>query len=160
MTSFTNVQSTVPIASLSPSLPEFSAQSIKGVVTLLWPYSSSTRKCALLLAEEDFRLRKRKGQVRVRFEGPAATSLAGQRLQIGDVLYLALAGCDWIKDEKTKETETPGRSIDYELKYRRKLRLEAYRGGERVANLNIERDASPDPEDQYRITLLDGAASS
>jgi hypothetical protein len=96
----------------------------------------------------------------VRFEGPAAKRLAEERLQIGDLVYLALAGGDLLKDEQTEKTETPGRSVDYELKYRYKLRLEAYRGGKHVASLDIEHDESPVTEDEHSVDLFEGASSS
>lgn len=109
----------VPIAELRPELPGLESKQIKAVVSLLWPYSSSTRQFALLLAEPDFRLRHKKGQTRVRFTRSCAKAIAATGIGIGDTVILALQGAQFV--EKDTEIRTPGRSIDWELSFSQTL---------------------------------------
>lgn len=113
---------TIPIAQLAPTIPTPDAKAVAAIVTLIWPYSSSTKTCAVLLAEYDFRLRRRKGQVRVQFTGPSATAVAESGIGIGDEVTLGLAGAKWLAD--AGDIKTPGRSVDWELLYDYKLVLE------------------------------------
>lgn len=109
----------IPIAQLAPQLSSVESKHIKAVVTLLWPYSSSTRQCALLLAEPDFRLRRRKGQVRVRFSGPSARALAATGIGIGDEVILGLTGAQFL--EEVGDVRTPGKSVDWELAFAQRM---------------------------------------
>ena len=68
---------------------------IQAVVTLLWPYGSSSRQCALLLADPDFRQRNERGQIRIQFESASAEAVAKCRLGIGDTVVLSLEGGKW-----------------------------------------------------------------
>lgn len=112
---------TIPITSLRPETAPPADKWVQGIVSLSWPYSSSTRQCALLLADPDFRLRNKKGQVRVRFTGPSAEAIAKTRVGIGDEVYVRLDSAVWAQDSEA--TRTPGRSVDGELVFRRKLSL-------------------------------------
>ncbi|KAK0947749.1 hypothetical protein LTR29_001006 [Friedmanniomyces endolithicus] len=112
---------TVPIQSLTPDTAPPPDASIRGIVTLSWPYSSSTQQCALLLADPDFRLRKQKGQVRTCFTGEAAAAVAQAHLGIGDEVVLRLQGASWI--DAVDATRTPGRSVDGELSFGRHVEL-------------------------------------
>jgi hypothetical protein len=105
----------VPIAGLKPELPDLSSKQFKAVITLIWPFSSSTRQCALLLAEPDFRLRRKKGQVRVRFTGPSGKAIAESGASIGDEVVVGLRDVRFVQQEAG--ISTPGRSIDWELSY-------------------------------------------
>ncbi len=109
----------IPIALLNPSLPTAARSLIKAVVTLIWPYSSSTRSLTVLLAEPDFRLRRSKGQVRVQFLGSSAHHVFKAGIGSGDQVILSLDGVNWAKDESTKQT--PGRGIEWELRFTEKL---------------------------------------
>jgi hypothetical protein len=109
----------IPIAQLTPQLLSLESKQIHGLVTLLWPYSSSTRQCAVLIAEPDFRLRRKKGQVRVRFSGASARAVAESGIGIGDAVTLEFHGSKFILDEAP--VSTPGRSIDWELEFERRL---------------------------------------
>ncbi|KAF2773996.1 hypothetical protein EJ03DRAFT_323343 [Teratosphaeria nubilosa] len=133
---------TIPIQSLSPDSDPPSRASIRAVVTLSWPYSSSTRHCALLLADPDFRLRNARGQVRVRFTGPSAEAVAKSHVGIGDDVVLELEGAQW---EAAREVDrTPGKSVEGELVFRRRLGLRILGdGGERAVSLDAP--ASPPP---------------
>jgi hypothetical protein len=131
----------IPIETLSPESAPPPNRSIRAIVTILWPYSSSTRQCALLLADPDFRLRSRKGQVRVRFTGASAEAVAHSRVGIGDEVVLELRGAAWASN--VEATRTPGKSVDGELVFRRflGLKVRGIEGGER----RVEVDAPPSP---------------
>lgn len=110
----------IPIAQLNPSNP--SASSIKAIITIIWPYSSIHNTLTIGLAEPDFRLRRTQGQVRVHFCGACAQEVVALGVGSGDQLWLALKGAEWIKRDET--INTPGRDIDWELKYSQTLLLE------------------------------------
>ncbi|KAF1996424.1 hypothetical protein P154DRAFT_623196 [Amniculicola lignicola CBS 123094] len=129
-----------PIAELSPELSAPDSRHFKAVITLLWPYSSSTRQCAFLLADSDIRRRRNRGQVRVRFAGSSARIVAEKGIGIGDELVLGLKGARFVRDEE--EVRTPGRSIDWELEYKQTLVLQVFRDGSEFAKLDIV-DAAP-----------------
>ena len=114
-------ESIVPIASLDPTVAPDSDLCIGGVVILVWPFSSSSQSTALLIAESDFRLRRRKGQIRIRFDGSAAKHVATSRIGIGDQVTLSLKGSEW--DTNSVVSSTPGRSVEGELVYRNSLSL-------------------------------------
>ncbi|KAF2179889.1 hypothetical protein K469DRAFT_797835 [Zopfia rhizophila CBS 207.26] len=139
----------IPIAELTPELPSLESKQFKAVVTLLWPYSSSTRQCALLLAEPDFRLRRKKGQVRVRFSGPSAKALATTGIGIGDEVTLGLCGAQFVQEDR--EVRTPGKSIDWELSFTQRLVVEISQDGDGIANLDVDDPAPiPCPESPVR----------
>lgn len=121
--------SRIPIAQLSPNIT--SPATIKAQVTLIWPYSSLTNSAALLLAEPDFRLRRERGQVRARFSGSSGRALANSGIGSGDLVTLSLEGVEWVKDEST--TKTPGRGIEWELKFAERLLLEV-----RLTSLHLD----------------------
>ncbi|KAK4891509.1 hypothetical protein LTR27_009839 [Elasticomyces elasticus] len=117
--------------SLAPDTAPPAEASIRGIVTLLWPYSSSTKSYALLIADPDFRLRKQRGQVRVRFHGEVAAAVARARLGIGDEVVLRLQGADWEQDVST--ATTPGRNVGGELSFGRHLDLRIARAEGEIA---------------------------
>ena len=117
----TDLSNIIPIASLDPNLTPTSNGYIDAIVTLVWPYSSSTRATSLLLADPDFRLRSQKGQVRVNFSHASAHHVATSGVGIGDRVRLRLAGSVW--DSMRTITSTPGRSVEGELVFKNKLEL-------------------------------------
>ncbi|KAK5683266.1 hypothetical protein LTS10_004797 [Elasticomyces elasticus] len=121
----------VACVSLAPDAAPPAEASIRGIVTLLWPYSSSTKSCALLIADPDFRLRKQRGQVRVRFHGEVAAAVARARLGIGDEVVLRLQGASWEQDVST--ATTPGRNVGGELSFERHLDLRIARAEGEIA---------------------------
>jgi hypothetical protein len=131
----------IHIAELNPELPLRDTKQFKAAVTLIWPYSSSQRQFALLLAEADFRLRRKKGQVRVRFSGSSAKALATTGVGIGDEVLLSLRGAQFVQDDAVS---TPGRSIDWELEYKQTVAVQVFREGAEIANLELY-DAAPTP---------------
>ena len=120
----TNVQ--IPIAQLGPSI-DVEHNYIKGVVTLIWPYSSSTKSMSILLVEPDFRLRRNKGQVRITFHDSSAKAVARSEISSGDELVISLLGVSWAKDDGI--LRTPGRGVEWELQYTERLILQV-RGNE------------------------------
>ena len=120
----------VPIQGLTPGNAPTAGHTIRAIVTLYWPYSSSTKQCALLLADPDFRLRSRQGQIRVRFSGASAEAVAKSHVGIGDEVLLGLGGGRWA--DEVEVTKTPGRSVDGELLFENKLDLKIERDGAQV----------------------------
>lgn len=131
----------VPIAALRPNLDALDSKQIKAVVTLIWPYSSSQRQFALLLAEPDFRLRRRNGQVRARFSSTSARALAATGVGIGDEVVLSLHGAQFVQHGAVS---TPGKSIDWELVYTQTVAVSVRRDGAEIASLDFI-DAAPTP---------------
>jgi hypothetical protein len=114
-------QEKTALARLNPSL-DTSDKCVRGVVSIIWPYSSSARSISILLVEPDFRLRKSKGQVRVTFSGSVAKKVAEAHLMPGENVILSLEGATFLEHDTT--AWTPGRTVDWELKYRKRLKLE------------------------------------
>lgn len=129
------------ISELRPELPELASKQIRGIVTLIWPFSSSARQFALFLGDPDFRLRRRHGQVRVRFSGSSARAVANTGVGIGDEVVLSLRGVEFVRDGLLS---TPGKSIDWELGYSQTLRAHIIREGGRLADLDFY-DVPPTP---------------
>ncbi|MCJ1380756.1 hypothetical protein MMC17_003865 [Xylographa soralifera] len=111
----------VPFAHLRPSLDP-SVGFVEGLVTLIWPYSSSNRSTSILLVEPDFRLRPNHGQVRISFTGPSATAIAKSGLTSGDRVSVRLAAAVWLPED-TGGT-TAGRGPGWELQYGQSLTLQ------------------------------------
>lgn len=125
----------VHIAALRPNLDALESKQIKAVVTLIWPYSSSQRQFALLLAEPDYRLRRKKGgQVRARFSSTSARALAATGVGIGDEIVLSLHGAQFVQDDIVN---TPGKSIEWELAYTQTFAISVRRDGAEIANLEM-----------------------
>ncbi|PNS21147.1 Protection of telomeres protein 1 [Sphaceloma murrayae] len=113
----------VPISSLGPSEPLSPSQAFKGEITLVWPYSTSHASAALLLVDPDFRQRHDRGQVRVRFRGAAAKALADAHVGIGDLLEVNLTGASWRERDERALALTPGRAVEAELVFDKRLHL-------------------------------------
>jgi hypothetical protein len=136
----------IHIAELTPELASRDTKHFKAVVNLIWPYSSSQREFALLLAEPDFRLRRK--NVRVRFTGSSAKALATTGVGIGDEVVLSLSGAQFVQEGAVS---TPGRSIAWELEYSQTVIVQVYRNGSEIANLDIVRVApTPAPGSPVR----------
>lgn len=114
--------SPVPISELCPSLEDSKRRYVSAVVTLLWPFSSSTKSFGLLLSDPDFRLRRLNGQVKATFQDTAAEAVANSKVGIGDTILLSLDGVEWINHEE--EPATPGKSISWDLKFNHQVVLE------------------------------------
>ena len=107
-------RSHLPIARLNPSL-DTSKSYVKGIVTLVWPYSPSNKYTSILVVEPDFRLRRKQGQVRLSFKGRTARAVAKSGLTSGDEVLVALTDAEWLQAENN--VATPGRRVDWELQF-------------------------------------------
>ncbi|KKZ61645.1 hypothetical protein EMCG_03830 [[Emmonsia] crescens] len=132
-----------PLAQLSPSLDDLKERHIRAVVILLWPYSSYTKKFSLLFSEPDFRLRDRRGQVRVNFQGASAEAVAKSQVGIGDTVVLSLDGARWQNHDS--EIGTPGKGIDWDLTFSSRLLLEVYRDSELFTTVKVEAPPEEQP---------------
>lgn len=112
----------IPIAQLSPTLEQSQEKCIEATVTLVWPYSSSTKSLSLLLAEPDFRLRRLHGQVKVIFHGRVAEQVAASHVGIGDNICLALKGSHFVANDTA--AQTPGRCVAWDVHFDHGLSLE------------------------------------
>lgn len=137
----------IPIQELDTSTNPPSDGKIHAVVTLLWPYSSSTRQCALLLSERDFRLRAKGGQIRVKFSGPAARVVAEGRLGIGNEVELELGTGQWVRDDSGAAVHVPGRSVG-ELQFGTGVRLRVQKEGLEAVEINVAEDAVDEVEQE------------
>jgi hypothetical protein len=150
------VMERVHIAELHPELTGRDSKQFKAAVTLIWPYSSSQREFALLLAEPEFRLRRKKGQVRARFSGSSAKALATTGVGIGDEVVLSVRGARFVQEGTIN---TPGRSIDWELEYTQTLIVQVFRDGNEIANLELL-DIAPTPAPQSPVRRIFNAIPS
>jgi hypothetical protein len=116
----------VAIAKLEPTLSNLQSCYFKAVVTLIWPYSSSNKTLSVLLAEPDFLLRRSRGQVKVQFAGSSAKHVFDAGIGSGDELVVSLNGAEWIP-ESASAAQTPGRGIEWELKFAERLVLQVRR---------------------------------
>ncbi|KAI9853352.1 MAG: hypothetical protein M1824_001323 [Vezdaea acicularis] len=147
----------ISIAHLSPQMSNPSSRSIKVITTLIWPYSSSRNSITLLVAEPDFRLRRRRGQIRVEFSGPAAKAVARTGLGSGDEIILALEGARFEKDDVP--SGTPGRGSEWELRFTERLVMQINRETEKLAFLDIDHP-TPSPERQVQSPTSPRSAAS
>ncbi|KAL4753171.1 hypothetical protein BDW72DRAFT_169463 [Aspergillus terricola var. indicus] len=131
----------IPIAQLSPDNDRLSQSSIHSFVTLLWPYSSSTNTLSVLLAEPDFRLRRSNGQVKVFFHGHVAEEVARTHIGIGDIVYLSLTGLRLAKNDANAATQTPGRSVSWDVHFETSAFLEIWRNSKLLSTVKV--DPSP-----------------
>ena len=138
------MSTTIPIQDLDPSVNPPNDHAIHAVVTLSWPYSSSTRQCALLLSERDFRLRARGGQIRVKFSGPAARAVAQGKLGIGDEVVLELGAGEWASGAAV---HVPGKSVG-ELHFGKGVQLRVQKDGGEDVHVNVADDAVDEDEQE------------
>ncbi|KAL2863322.1 uncharacterized protein BJX67DRAFT_384792 [Aspergillus lucknowensis] len=131
----------IPIAQLSPDVDRLEERSIYSVVTLLWPYSSSTKSLSFLLAEPDFRLRRSNGQVKVLFHGHVAAEVAKSHVGIGDKVYLSLAGSRLVKNDAV--AQTPGKSVSWDLHFDGSAFFEVWRDSNLLSVVKVNRSSSP-----------------
>ncbi|KAI9847950.1 MAG: hypothetical protein M1837_001467 [Sclerophora amabilis] len=142
----------ISIAQLTPLLSSPASSSIRAIVTLVWPYSSSRRTLTLLLAEPDSRLRQSHGQVKVQFTGSSAEAVAKSRVGIGDDIVLSLEGVEWIKDETT--IRTPGKDVECALRFAERLLLQINGSSDQVSIINVDHPApSPTAQPQPSVPV-------
>ncbi|OBT67437.1 hypothetical protein VE03_03029 [Pseudogymnoascus sp. 23342-1-I1] len=143
----------VAIAKLEPTIPNLQSCYFKAVVTLIWPYSSSNKTLSVLLAEPDFRLRSSRGQVKVQFAGSSAKHVYDAGIGSGDELVVSLNGAEWIP-ESASTAQTPGRGIEWELKFSGRLVLQIrQRESGNIALINL--DDPPQEPEQDRVAEIE-----
>ncbi|KAK3296902.1 uncharacterized protein B0H64DRAFT_423265 [Chaetomium fimeti] len=138
--------SATPIAQLNPDLPNQASRSVRGEVTITWPYNSVTKKLAFLIAEPDVRLRRAKGQIRIELHGPSAKAASESGLGASDELLFSLAGAEWSKD--ASPGRIPGARVEWQLQFNQKLALQVKFGetGE-IKHINIDGPTAEQPDD-------------
>ncbi|CEN60270.1 hypothetical protein ASPCAL02711 [Aspergillus calidoustus] len=139
-----------PIARVSTDFHCLAEKSIHSVVTLLWPYSSSTKSLSLLLAEPDFRLRRSNGQVKVLFHGHIAEEVAKTHIGIGDKVYLSLNGSRLV--ESNGVAQTPGSRSLSELHFNASVFFEVWRDSKLLTIVKVDRSSSPPPSNDIPAT--------
>ncbi|OTB07845.1 hypothetical protein M426DRAFT_8442 [Hypoxylon sp. CI-4A] len=112
------------IADLGPEISEPTSRTVRGVVTITWPYSSVKGTFAFILAEPDYRLRLNKGQARINLSGPSAKAAAESELSGGDEVLISLDGAEWEPEETNRRQSLLATSIDWQLKFSNKLLLQ------------------------------------
>lgn len=117
-----------PIAELSPALLDAERRCVRGVVVLLWPFSSHTKRLGFLLSEPDFRLRSSNGQVRVTLEGASAEEVAKSKIGIGDTVLLGLEGVRWEKKDE-HDTQAFAGELPWKMTFADRLVLDVSEPG-------------------------------
>ncbi|MCJ1403732.1 hypothetical protein MMC11_006955 [Xylographa trunciseda] len=150
----------VPIAQLQPSL-DSTVGFVEGLVTLIWPYSSSNQSTSILLVEPDFRLRRHHGQVRISFTGASAKAIAKSGLTSGDRVSVRLTAALWLPEDAGGTT--PGRGPGWELQYGQSLTLqisqearepflvEVHSTSQTLALQDVVRTPPPSPLSRYPL---------
>ncbi|KPM41307.1 hypothetical protein AK830_g5251 [Neonectria ditissima] len=110
-----------PIALLNPDIPDQKTRIVDGAITITWPFSIVTKSIAFIVAERDFRLRRDKGQVRIRFHGAAAKAVTDAAVGGGDEIRLSLDGAQWEKNETN--TQLAGSTLEWQLEFSNRLSL-------------------------------------
>ncbi|TGZ77733.1 hypothetical protein EX30DRAFT_176779 [Ascodesmis nigricans] len=130
----------LPLANLSPEIASAHPSFIKGVTTLIWPFSQSAQTFSILLCEEDFRLRMNRGQLRLNFKGPSAKEVA-TRVDIGNKVALVLEGVEWEELGEATKRDVPW-SVNVRGGVRIKIQTDT---GEE--NIKLEAPIEPAEED-------------
>ncbi|KMU83162.1 hypothetical protein CIHG_00944 [Coccidioides immitis H538.4] len=125
-----------PIASLSPTIQNIKDQYVRAVVILLWPFSSSSKQCSLLLSEPDFRLRGLKGQVKAVFHNGAASAVAESKIAIGDIVRLSLDGVKWKSTDNGSSDLT--RELGWDLEFDNRVLLEIHRDSKPLGTVDFK----------------------
>ncbi|KAK2763046.1 hypothetical protein FQN54_009679 [Arachnomyces sp. PD_36] len=151
-----SLSSSIRIAELSPSLENPKQRYVCAVVTLLWPFSSSTRSFSLLLSDPDFRLRRLNGQVKATFHGSSAEAVAHSKVGIGDTVILGLDGVQWVNHEAGDAT--PGKGINWDLNFNDRVVLEVHRDSQHFHTVEHDtpRPVDPPPEDVSASSFSSG----
>ena len=123
------------IKSLSPQASATSDKCIEGVVSLIWPFSSYTQQAAILVAEPDFRLRKAKGQTKVRFHGESAVEVAKSGIGVGDTVRLGLEGAQFVQPDRGDIVT--GQRADADLAFHHEMAMDIQRGTKFLARVEV-----------------------
>ncbi|GAD96848.1 hypothetical protein NFIA_038740 [Paecilomyces variotii No. 5] len=148
----------IPISELSPDRDDINTKSVHAVVTLVWPYSSSSQSLSLLLAEPDFRLRRSQGQVKVNFHGISAQEVAQTHVGIGDEVQLSLEGVRWTDTQGP--SATPGRNVSWDINFENNVSLEISRNSQHLSSVRIHKPISPPPQNDGFATPVKPTATN
>ncbi|KAK7427128.1 hypothetical protein QQZ08_006397 [Neonectria magnoliae] len=130
-----------PIALLNPNIADQKTRVVDGAITITWPFSIVTKSIAFIVAERDFRLRRDKGQVRIRFHGAAAKAVADAAVGGGDEVRLSLDGVQWEKNETN--TQLAGSTLEWQLEFASRLSLIIKRADSQAENtIHLDIDAT------------------
>ncbi|KAJ3552989.1 hypothetical protein NPX13_g10987 [Xylaria arbuscula] len=155
----------LPIADLSPDLSDPSTKAVGGVVTITWPYNKVKGTFAFNLAEPDFRLRRKKGQVRIEFRERAAKAVGDCGIGGNDEILLSLGGAAWEAEEVDRRRGLPGADLGWRLVFSQSLILKIKRAessetdvvivDERPSDLPsaLRNDPADEHTDEHRIPL-------
>ncbi|KAK9240179.1 hypothetical protein V1525DRAFT_396187 [Lipomyces kononenkoae] len=99
LSSFDKLQE-LDIASLSPTSATDS-HFLSGEISLIWPYSSVTHQFSVQLCDSDISKRISKGQIKLVFGGNTFGRAAGELINSGDKLRIALKGSKIVEPEST-----------------------------------------------------------
>ncbi|KAI5461232.1 hypothetical protein BGZ63DRAFT_385322 [Mariannaea sp. PMI_226] len=146
-----------PISQLHPDLSEQKLRIVDGAVTITWPFSIVTKSIAFIVAERDFRLRRDKGQVRIKLHGAAAKAFADASVGGGDEVRLSLDGVKWEKNESN--TQLAGSTLEWQLEFTHRLLLLIRRADSTTDETVIDIDA-PGLEANTANDQEDGVASA
>ncbi|KAI0865130.1 hypothetical protein F4860DRAFT_510294 [Xylaria cubensis] len=141
----------VPIAELRPDLPDLTATAVGGVVTITWPYNKVKGTFAFSLAEPNFCLRRRKGQVRISFTGRAAEVVGGCGLGSHDEVLVSLAGAAWETEASNKRRSLPGADLGWRLLFSDRLLLKVTRAETGETDLVVVDVDERPPNQQHEI---------
>jgi hypothetical protein len=125
------------INELTPTIDDQASKFIDGVISLIWPYSSSTRSTAILLADPDFRIRRQKGQTKITFHEAAGVAVAESHAGIGDTIHLSLEGAQWT--EPGNDVHTLGKRADWDLEYTGQVYMEVHQDTAPLAVVDVAR---------------------
>lgn len=116
---------------------------ISAIVMVKWPYSSARQEMALILAEPSLRLRRANGQVKVRFTGAGALTLAMADVAVGDRVQLNLQGA--VAKSRSEPKQLQG-GIAFELCYTEIMALWMLPNGDPILSLepNVDTDLAPE----------------
>ncbi|KAJ9663809.1 hypothetical protein H2198_000569 [Neophaeococcomyces mojaviensis] len=114
---------------------------IEANIALVWPYSSSTQRLSLLLAEHDTLLNKAKGQLKVTFHGACAKEVAKTRVGIGDRVKVGLDQFELAEEHDF--LSTPGKKADFDLHIRKSVTLEIVSPTQGIQHVNYVAPETP-----------------
>lgn len=140
------------ISLLNPDLSDHKKRVVDGVVTITWPFSIIHKSVAFLLAERDFRLRRDKGQVRIRFHGASAKAIADASLGGGDEIRLSLDGVKWENNET--QTQVAGSTLEWQLEFSGRLMMSFRRpGSEKDEIIDVDAPSTPAEESNGHLQV-------
>ncbi|KAK7205712.1 hypothetical protein BZA70DRAFT_266835 [Myxozyma melibiosi] len=94
----------VAISSVSEST-DLQSSYVTGVVSLFWPYSSSSHEFSVLLSDSDILERINKGEMKLTFRGKSLGKNLEKQLQIGNTVKIALRAAKVYRNEDANKSD-------------------------------------------------------